>query len=155
MDNVPSPELEDLTLRLVNRLSYKQAIKRINQPEKAKKIIVAGLHECKRTIWTKLDKKKSKMLIMALNIERNNLERGTDDQIQGLIDLADKERVPIIHVSTRAKLGRAFTGKFGPRITLISIVNDEGYSDMTEAVMAEWKLMREKYEGTRQGDFKF
>jgi hypothetical protein len=55
-------------LRFVNRLAYKQAIKKVNQPEKARKIIIAGVHECRRTLWTKLDNKRSKLLILALNI---------------------------------------------------------------------------------------
>ena len=69
-------------LKIINRLAYKQAIKKVYKPEKAKKLIVAGLHECKRTVWTKLDKKRSKMIILALNIDRNNLKGGIDDQIQ-------------------------------------------------------------------------
>lgn len=134
VDNVPSSELEDKVLRLVNRLAYKQAVKKINQPEKAKKIITAGLHESKRTLVTQLEKKKSRAVILALNIERNDLKRGTDDQIQELINLAEMEQIPVIHISTRSKLGRAFTGKFGPRITIISIVNYEGYQDMMDEV---------------------
>ena len=90
VDNVPTPELEDKVLRMVNKLSFKQAMKKINQPEKAKKLVIAGIHECRRTLWTKLEKKKSKLLILSLNIERNNLERGTDDQIQNLLNLADE-----------------------------------------------------------------
>lgn len=74
------------------------------------------------------DKKKSKVLIVALNIERNNLKRGIDDEIIQMIKLAQgKLKIPIIHVSTRKNLGRAFTGKFGPKVTLVSIVNPEGY----------------------------
>jgi hypothetical protein len=57
-----------MTLKLINRLAYKQAMKKIYQPEKAKKLIIAGLHECRRTLTTTLDKKKSKLLIVALNI---------------------------------------------------------------------------------------
>ena len=82
-------------------MSYKQAIKKVHKPEKAKKLIVAGLHECKRTLWTTFVHKKSKMVILALNIERNNLERGIDDQIQEVLEYAYKEKVPILHVSTR------------------------------------------------------
>lgn len=63
-------------------MAYKQAVKKVSQPEKARKSIIAGIHECKRTLWTKIDKKRSKLLIIALNIEKNIYERGTDDQIQ-------------------------------------------------------------------------
>lgn len=70
---MPSQTLEEIVLRFVNRLAYKQAIKKVNQPEKARKIIIAGLHECRRTLWTTIQKKKSRLLVIALNIEKNNL----------------------------------------------------------------------------------
>jgi len=74
-------------LKIVNRLAYKQAIKKVNNPQKARKIIVSGLKECKRTLTTILQNKKSKCLIVALNIERNNLIKGVDDEIQKCINL--------------------------------------------------------------------
>ena len=61
-------------------------MKKINNPQKARKIIVAGIHESKRTVTTILEKKTSRCLIIALNVERNSLEKGTDDQIQQLIE---------------------------------------------------------------------
>jgi ribosomal protein L7Ae-like RNA K-turn-binding protein len=115
--------LEEISLRLINRLAYKQAIKKVTAPQKAKKLIVSGLKECKRTLTTILENKKSKCLIVALNIERNNLVKGVDDEIQKCITLGQGMKIPVIHVSTRAKLGRAFTGKFGPRLSIISIIN--------------------------------
>ena len=72
------------------------------------------------------------MLIVALNIQRNPLKKGIDDEVQSTIQSALKLNIPIVHTSTRSKLGRAFTGKFGPRITMISIINYEGYQDMME-----------------------
>jgi ribosomal protein L7Ae-like RNA K-turn-binding protein len=155
VDHVPSAKLEDMTLRLVNRLAYKQAIKKITHPEKARKLIIAGLHECKRTLWTTIDKKKSKLLIIALNIERNDLERGTDDQMQQVLSYAYEANVPVVHISTRAKIGRAFTGKFGPRISMLSVINYEGYQDMMELIMEEWKEMKNIYDTTNKYMFKF
>jgi ribosomal protein L7Ae-like RNA K-turn-binding protein len=66
---------------------------------------------------------------VALNIDRNNLIKGVDDELQKCITLGQEKKIPVIHISTRAKLGRAFTGKFGPRLSLISIINFEGYQD--------------------------
>jgi hypothetical protein len=60
------------------------------------------------------------------------LKKGIDDEVQAAISTAIKLNIPIIHTSTRSKLGRAFTGKFGPRITMVSIINYEGYQDMME-----------------------
>lgn len=127
--------MEDHILRLINRLAYKQAIKKVQNPQKAKKLIVAGIHECKRTLWTTLEKKRSRLLIVALNIERNHLKGGIDDEVQKALEYAQEAKIPVAHVSTRGKLGRAFTGKFGPRQTMISIINFEGYQDMMENVM--------------------
>jgi ribosomal protein L7Ae-like RNA K-turn-binding protein len=144
--NVPTTTLEDLCLTLVNRLAYKQAIKKVNNPQKAKKLIVSGLHECKRTLTTTLDAKKCKVLIVTLNVERNNLQKGTDDLVQKCITEAVNLKIPIIHTSNRSKLGRAFTGKFGPRISMISIVNFEGYQDYMQDLLQEWKGACEKYD---------
>lgn len=63
------------------------------------------------------------MLIVALNVERNPLRKGVDDEVQNTIKQAQEINIPIVHISTRSKLGRAFTGKFGPRITMVSIIN--------------------------------
>ena len=79
--------------------------------------------------------KRSKLLIVALNIERNPYKGGVDDQVQTIIDLAQGIKIPIIHACTRSSLGRAFAGKWGPRLTMISVINYEGYQDMMDQVM--------------------
>lgn len=73
-----------------------------------------------------------------MNIERNNLIKGVDDEIQKCIYLGQEIKIPVIHVSTRSKLGRAFTGKFGPRLSIISIINYEGYQDYVEELLKSW-----------------
>ena len=75
-------------MKIVNRLAYKQAIRKAQKPEKAKKLIVSGIKECKRTITTIIDKKRSKILIVALNIQRNPYKGGVDDQVMTVIQLA-------------------------------------------------------------------
>jgi len=67
-----------------------------------------------------------------LNIERNPYKGGVDDQVQNNIEVAQKLSIPILYASTRSNLGRAFTGKWGPRVTMVSIINYEGYQDMYE-----------------------
>lgn len=127
-------------------MAYKQAIRRVQKPDKAKKLIVSGLKETKRTLTTIIDKKKSKMIIVALNIERNPYKGGVDDQVLSIIELAQTMKIPVIHSCIRSHLGRAFSGKWGPRITMVSIINYEGYQDMIEETLEEWKLCSKKYE---------
>lgn len=153
VDHMPSEKLQDSILRFINKLAYRQAVKKINQPTKARKLIISGLHECRRTLWTKLDNKRSKLLIVALNIERNNLERGTDDLIQQALSYANNASVPVVHISTRAKIGRAFTGKFGPRISMVSIVNFEGFQEHMDEILNEWKAMKDIYDNQMKGCF--
>ena len=96
---------------------------------------MSGLKECKRTLTTIIDKKRSKLLIIALNVERNPYKGGVDDQVQTIINLAHQIKIPVIHACPRSHLGRAFTGKWGPRLTMISIINSEGYQDMLDIMM--------------------
>ena len=131
---------------MVNKLAFKQAMGKVKKQEKAKKIIVSGIKECKRTMKTIIDKKRSQLLVVALNIERNNLRKGVDDEVQQVIHLAQKINIPILHTSTRAKLGRAFTGKFGPRVTMVSVINYEGYQEMVAEMLQHWRAACEKYE---------
>lgn len=138
--------LDEIVLRVVNRLAYKQAIKKVQRPDKAKKLIVSGIKECRRTLTTIIDKKKSRMLVVAVNVERNPYKGGVDDQVQGTIELAQELKIPIIYASTRSNLGRAFTGKWGPRITMVSIVNFEGYQDMVEEMLGEWQKACQQYD---------
>ena len=86
------------------------------------------------------------MLIVALNIERNPYKGGVDDQVQIIIELAQAIKIPIIHASTRAFLGRAFSGKWGPRVTMVSVINYEGYQDMMDLILEEWRSAVQKYE---------
>ena len=81
---------------------------------------------------TIIDKKRSKILIVALNVERNPYKGGVDDQVQTVVQLARELRIPVVFACTRAHLGRGFTGKWGPRLTMVSVINYEGYQDMVE-----------------------
>ncbi|MCB0369491.1 MAG: ribosomal L7Ae/L30e/S12e/Gadd45 family protein [Bdellovibrionales bacterium] len=126
-------------------MAYKQAMRKAQKPEKAKKLIVSGIKECKRTMTTIIDKKRSKLLVVALNIERNPYQGGVDDEVQTVIDLAKKISIPIIHACKRAELGRAFTGKWGPRLTMVSIINHEGYQDMADDMLNLWEKACKRY----------
>ena len=75
-----------------------------------------------RTIKNKKIEKRSKILIVALNIIYNPLKLSCDERTLEIINLAKEYQVPILHVSTRAKLGRAFLGKFGPRVSILTVV---------------------------------
>ena len=84
--------------------------------------------------------------MVAFNVERNPYKGGVDDQVQTSIAIAQNSKIPVIYASTRANLGRSFTGKWGPRVTMVSIINYEGYQDTFEQVMIEWRKACQAYD---------
>ncbi|EAR91714.3 ribosomal protein L7Ae containing protein (macronuclear) [Tetrahymena thermophila SB210] len=129
VDHMPNQDIDNLVLTLVNDLAYKQAMKKLNDPKKFKKRIVAGFKEVLSTLTTNVKEKKSKCIIIALNIQKNPLENGSDQLVLQIINHATQKKIPIIHSCSRARLGKAFTGKFGPRISVLSVLNYEGLAD--------------------------
>ena len=117
-------------------------MKKTKQPLKYKKRVVAGFNECLRTV----NSKKSKLLVVALNIVYNPLKLSSDERTIEIIQLAKKSNIPIIHTSTRAKLGRAFLGKFGPRVSVVSVINYEGSEESYQKMMEEWKKLQNTYD---------
>lgn len=71
VDMHPCREVDDQILMVVNKLIVMQVKKQILEPKRAKKRIVAGINEVKRTLTTSLSEKRSKLVIMAINIKRN------------------------------------------------------------------------------------
>jgi len=67
-----------MTLELINGLSYSQAMKKLNQPKKAKKRIVAGFKEVLGSLKATGKERMSKCIIVALNLQQSPLEHGTD-----------------------------------------------------------------------------
>lgn len=65
----------------MNSLSYTQAMKKLNQPKKFKKRVVAGFKEVLRTLDTSVKDKKAKCVFLALNLVENPLENGSDQLV--------------------------------------------------------------------------
>lgn len=124
---MPSVNLEDKLLIFINKLAYQQAVKKLKQPLKFKKRILSGFNEVSRTLATINPEKRCRCLVVALNIKRNPFVHGSDSRVIDLINRAKELEVPVLHCSNRSKLGRAFIGKFGPRISVISVVNYQGH----------------------------
>lgn len=139
VDHMPSVVLEDKLLVFVNKLAYQQAVKKLKQPLKFKKRILSGFNEVYRTLTTINPEKRCRCLVVALNIKRNPFRQGSDSEVIELIEHAVKLDVPVLHCSNRSKLGRAFIGKFGPRVSVISIVNYQGHEEQFEEIRTEWR----------------
>jgi len=99
-----------------------------------------------RTLTTIQADKRCRCLVVALNIKRNPFVQGSDSKVIESIEQAARLKVPVLHCSTRSKLGRAFTGKFGPRVSVISIVNYQGHEEQFEEILEEWRELKRVYE---------
>jgi ribosomal protein L7Ae-like RNA K-turn-binding protein len=55
-----------------------------------------------------------------------------DDLILDIISKCKLNNIPVIHASSRKKLGMAFSGKayMQPKIGILSIVNYQGYEEL-------------------------
>ncbi|CAK59088.1 unnamed protein product (macronuclear) [Paramecium tetraurelia] len=126
---IPCKELDDMALQFINELSYMQAKKKVIEPKKNKKRIVAGIKECLRSIQYTLPEKSAKLIIIPIGIQECPIKNGPDHQILKVLKECFNKNIPVIFASTRSKLGRAFSGKFGPKISVISVIN---YQNMEE-----------------------
>lgn len=46
-----------------------------------------------------------------------------------ILRLCNERDIKVVHASNRSKLGRAYCGKFGPKIAVVSIINYQGIED--------------------------
>jgi hypothetical protein len=62
---------------------------------------------------------------------------GSDEKVVEILRLALGLGVIVVHGSNRAKLGRAYCGKFGPKVSVVSILNFQGQEEMFGALERE------------------
>jgi ribosomal protein L7Ae-like RNA K-turn-binding protein len=46
--------------------------------------------------------------------------------VDTLIKFCEEKQIPIIHANSKKRLGMAFTGRKGPKLSIISLVDYEG-----------------------------
>ena len=67
--------------------------------------------------------RKSKCIIIALDIPENPIKDGLDEKIGSILKICRAQNIPVIHANSKKRLGMAFTGKIGPKITILSIIS--------------------------------
>jgi ribosomal protein L7Ae-like RNA K-turn-binding protein len=68
-------------------------------------------------------------VIFALDIDVNPLCGGLDQQICETISLCSAKNVPVVHANSKKRLGMAFTGKLGPKVTVVSVIDFQSQKD--------------------------
>jgi ribosomal protein L7Ae-like RNA K-turn-binding protein len=87
--------------------------------------------------------KQVKIVILALNIQFNPLKNGADEWVLNILKSCKSKDIPVLHCSSRAKMGKAFTGKFGSRISVLSVLNYESCETEFREVMETWELLKD------------
>ncbi|CAD8095833.1 unnamed protein product [Paramecium sonneborni] len=142
---IPCKELDDMTLQFINELSFMQAKKKVIEPKKMKKRVVAGIKECLRSIQYTLPEKSSKLIIVPIGIQECPIKNGPDHHILKILKEGYNKNIPIIFASTRSKLGRAFSGKFGPKISVISVINYQNMEEQFTKLIQQSEQQREQF----------
>lgn len=130
VDNCISDSLDKKCLIFINKLNLNQILKKIENPRKAKKRLVSGFNQVKRKVHSQV-KKEVKLLIVAVNIQENPLDFGSDQEIFNILNSARSRGIPYVFSGTRNEFGLALYGKRmkkKQRATVIAVLNFEGYN---------------------------
>ena len=68
-------------------------------------------------------------MIFAINIQKDPNPEGIDQKVIEILTKAIDLGCLIIHSCSRRKLGLAFNGKMGPKISIISIIDYQSYEE--------------------------
>ena len=115
-------------------------MKKILKPLKYKKRIVGGINEVKRTLETN---RGCRMIIIAINVQENPFVNSQSYWVEQIVRKAKERGVDVVYSNTRANLGLAFTGNTKVRVSVISIINAEGFEGRMEQVLSIYKGLKE------------
>lgn len=90
------------------------------------KKLVSGFNEVIKSLNFKKLSLLPKLVIIAVDIQQNNLKGGTDEKVLSIINQCRIKNIPIVYSCTRKELGFAMYGRkswISPKIGTIAINN--------------------------------
>lgn len=153
MNNVLDPALETEIIKLINIVSFRHQLKKKKTPLKAKKRVFSGFNEVTKALKSSLDEKKPKLVIIAVDIQLNPLEGGTDELTRKLLTTLDESEIPYYFGGTKTELGIAIYGKpmtkgKKVRCACIAIVDVQGSETEFKDIMARVYENKAKFKST-------
>ena len=103
--------------------------KRMNKPVQKKYLI--GLHE----VMKHVKMGELKLVVVATDIEKVDVERGTDDVLNELILTCRKQEVPVLFAFNRYRLG-CLTKFKGQRVSCVGIRSFQGANELFNRLLA-------------------
>ena len=142
-------DTERAILTLINRLSLRYQLKKKKSPLKARKRLISGLNEVIRASKSKLDGHRPRLVVIAVDVQVNPLECGTDDTMHKLICALNGNQIPYYFACTRTELGVSLYGKvmYGNKVkcACVAIVDYQGSEVEMTALTAMMHDSRSKF----------
>ena len=130
VDNTLDIEFEKKLMTLINRLSYRYQYKKQQSPMKANKRLLSGFNEVLKSTKSRLDDNRPKLVVIAVDIQKNTLDKGTDQMMRNMLDVLHSEHIPYVFCGTRIELGACLYGKvhhMKNKSSCIGIIDYRGY----------------------------
>ena len=126
-----SDDMDRRLALLINRLNYRYQLKKALSPMKARKRILSGVKEVLKAIKSPLENNRPKLVVIAVDVERNPNPNGSDQEVANLVDRCSEQGIPYIFGLTRGELGICLYGKvmhkMKVRCTCIGVIDYVGY----------------------------
>ncbi len=136
VDVIQTPELEQGVFSLVQKLKKLYFNRKMNPNKKGKTVrnlkkrYIVGMNE----VIKHLNAENLKMIIMAVNLEQVEGDRGLDALIYDTIQACRDQKIPIVFCLSRYKLG--YVSKFlGQRASLLGVFNFQGANEEFSALV--------------------
>ena len=128
-------------------------MKKTLKPLKAKKRLISGFNEVLKSLGFKEKKNLPLLVIIAVNIEKNECKGGTDEKIEKILKFCKEKKICYIFSCSRKELGFALYGrrlKNQPKISCLSVLNCQGFEKkflgVLECVKENKRIYKERFD---------
>ena len=102
-----------------------------------------------RSLKSRLAENRPKLVVIAVDVQRNPLKSGTDEYVDGLLLTLEREQIPYCFAGTRVELGGCLYGKvmhhFKNKASCVGIIYYKGYEKELCDLLVEVRSLKERY----------
>ena len=150
VDNILQDETERNILKLINTLSFRFQLKKKVNPLKCKKRLASGFGEVIRACNNRLESEVPKLVVIAVDIQRNPLSHGTDESVEELIELLHKKQIAYCFAGTRRELGGVLYGNMHTvptvKCSCIGVVDFQGSEEAMKTILQQLEVCKKMFE---------
>ena len=139
-------------LKFLNHLNFSQLLKKKTKPLKHKKRLISGFNEVFKSLQYKQRENLPLLVVVAVNVERNGLQGGTDWKLDRVLGKCRERGVVFVFSCSRRELGFALYGRRlrnQPRIAVVAVLDCHGFEgrflEVLDCVKGNKKLYFQKF----------